>query len=349
MDTTRRNLIFGMLATSSALAVTTPGVKQALSQITDIVNPAIAQGNTTKKSVLITGCSSGIGRATALVFARSGYRTIASMRNLQTKNVRAASELRSIAKNENLDLHLVEIDITSDQSVREGIQAAAKINENRFDVVINNAGIMLPLPVELLPATAWQMTFDTNVMGASRIGREVLPYMRGEQDGLIVQITSGAGRVVFPLLGSYCANKFALEAMSDAMRYELAPFGVDVVVVQPDDTKTRLFANARNYLQQTLKAMSSNDQKRLQDYQQHMGLIDKAIEEEEDAMEPTTVAEEILKIAEMPKGQRPQRKRLGSQRVKAINDLMAQTQQQILKNSPFAPWLTVKLKLPKRS
>lgn len=186
------------------------------------------------------------------------------------------------------------------------------------------------------------MTFDTNVTGALRVTREILPYMRAQRDGLIMQITSGAGRVVFPLLGSYCANKFALEATSDAMRYELAPFGVDVVVVQPDDTKTQLFVNARNYLQQILKAMPLSDRKRIQDYQQHMDLIDKVIEEEEDAMEPKTVADTMLRIAVMEKGKRPQRERLGSQSVKAVNDLMAQTQRQILQNSPYAAWLTVK-------
>ncbi|MEY4518952.1 MAG: hypothetical protein RLZZ499_1551 [Cyanobacteriota bacterium] len=177
--------------------------------------------------VLITGTSSGIGKASAIAFARQGYHAIATIRRLKGKNAQAAKELQTLASNQNLKLSVVEIDVNEDRSVENGVAQAAQITGGRIDVLVNNAGILVPLPTELMTSEVLYNTYNTNVLGCQRMTRAVLPYMRERNDALIVQVSSGGGRLAFPLLGSYCSSKFALESLTDTMRYELAPLGID--------------------------------------------------------------------------------------------------------------------------
>lgn len=306
--------------------------------------PAMAQqAPDPMRSVLITGTSSGIGRATALAFARAGWQTLATMREVSGRNQGAALEFTTIAKRENLRLDVVEIDVTKTRSVEAGVAKAAALTNGRFDLLVNNAGIYVPLPAELMTAEALQASFDTNVMGYQRLARTVSPHMRKRSDGLIINVSSGAGRVVFPLLGGYCATKHAVEALSDGWRYDLAPLGVEVCVIRPDDTRTQLFDNGRRYVRGIMANLSPADRTRLAAYQSHLSLIETALELEDDAAEPSIVAAAILKLAQTAKGQRQARTRLGGQLPVAINDAVAQAQQRILKDSPFEGWMTVKL------
>ncbi|MBC8050411.1 MAG: SDR family NAD(P)-dependent oxidoreductase [Chitinophagales bacterium] len=331
----RRTLLAG-----TAFAALAPIISVADTQL----SPAAAQTLPKQKpTVLITGTSSGIGKAAAIAFAKAGWFTLATMRDVSGRNLGTALELTEIAKAEALALRVIEIDVTNAASVGAGVAEAETLANGRFDLLVNNAGIYVPLPAELMTPEALQISLDTNVLGYQRMARAIAPYMRARGDGLVLNISSGAGRVVFPLLGGYCATKHAVEALSDSWRYELAPFGVDVCVLQPDDTRTQLFDNARRYVQDMLAKLPAADERRRSDYQRHLSLLKTALEVEDDAAEPAVVAAAILKLAQTPKGQRPARTRLGGQLPVAINDAVAQAQQKILKNSPFADWMTVKL------
>jgi NAD(P)-dependent dehydrogenase (short-subunit alcohol dehydrogenase family) len=290
--------------------------------------------------VLITGTSSGIGKASAIAFARQGYNVIATMRQLKGRNANAARDLTTLAKNENLKISVVEIDVNDDNSVENGVEQAAQLTGGRIDVLVNNAGIYVPLPIELMTPEVVYDTYNTNVLGCHRMARAVLPYMRERNDGLIVQMSSGGGRLVFPLLGAYCSSKFTLEALSDAMRYELAPMGIDVVVIQPDDTKTEILNNGKRYVEEIMKSI---DKQRMNAYTEHLKLMDYALSAEDVPVAAEVVAAEIVKSASTPKGQRPGRVCLSGQLVVDINTLMQNAQKEVISGTPYAPWQTLKV------
>jgi NAD(P)-dependent dehydrogenase (short-subunit alcohol dehydrogenase family) len=292
--------------------------------------------------VLITGTSSGIGKASAIAFARQGYNVIATMRRVKERNAKAARELTTLAKNENLTLSVVEIDVNDDRSVENGVNQAAQLTGGRIDVLVNNAGIYVPLPIELMPPEAVYDTYNTNILGCHRMARAVLPYMRERNDGLIIQISSGGGRLTFPLLGAYCSSKFTLESLSDAMHYELAPMGIDVVVIQPDDTESEILNNGRRYVEEIMKTISSDSQ-RLDAYKEHLKLMDYALSAEDVPVAAEVVATEIVKSASTQKGQRPNRVCLSGQLVVDINTLMQNAQKEVISGTPYAPWQTLRV------
>lgn len=193
------------------------------------------------QTILITGASSGFGRLGAEHYARLGARVFASMRNLPRPE---AEELTALSEAEGLEIEVVEIDVTSDDSVARGVAAVLEATGGTLDVLINNAGIGQGGPVEVQDIEATRLIFETNTFGPHRMARAVLPAMRAAGHGLIVQISSQLGRVIAPGLGHYSPTKFALEAMSEAMAYELAPHGVDVTIIQPGGYPTQIWENA---------------------------------------------------------------------------------------------------------
>jgi NAD(P)-dependent dehydrogenase (short-subunit alcohol dehydrogenase family) len=305
--------------------------------------PVISARPSQEPVVLITGTSSGIGKTSAIAFARQGYNVIATMRRLNDSNAQAAEELKTLAKNENLKISAVEIDVDDDGSVENGVNQAAQLTGGRIDVLVNNAGIYVPLPTELMPPEAIYQTYNTNVLGCHRMARAVLPYMRAQNDGLIVQVSSGGGRLVFPLLGAYCSSKFTLEALSDAMRYELAPLGVDIVVIQPDDTKTEILNNGRKYVEEIMNSMSASDRKRMDAYKEHLNLMDYALSAEDVPVAAEVIAAEIVKSASTAKGQRPSRVSLSGQLVVDINTLMQNAQKEVIAGTPYTQWQALKV------
>ena len=175
-----------------------------------------------KQTVLITGCSSGIGRATASHFARNGWNVVATMRRPE-----AGSELSK------LDGVLVtRLDVQELASIDQAI-AAGIARFGRIDALINNAGFGLYGIFEATPREKIREQFDVNVFGVMDVIRAILPHFRKNSAGLIVNISSGVGVFGVPLLSLYCASKFALEGFSEALAYELAPFGITVKVVEP--------------------------------------------------------------------------------------------------------------------
>ncbi len=173
------------------------------------------------KAVLITGCSSGIGRATALRLARSGWKVYGSARRAET-----------LAELAEAGCQTLELDVTDEASM---VAAVAQVEraEGAIGVLVNNAGYSQSGAIETVPLDAVRRQFETNVFGLVRLTQLVLPGMRAQRWGKIVNIGSMGGRLSFPGAGHYHATKHALEAISDAMRYELRGFGIDVILLEP--------------------------------------------------------------------------------------------------------------------
>jgi NAD(P)-dependent dehydrogenase (short-subunit alcohol dehydrogenase family) len=286
------------------------------------------------QSILITGASSGFGYAGTLLYAREGARVIASMRNLPRKE---ADELAAIAKSEKLDIHIVEIDITSDEQVASGVAAAERIAGGPLSILVNNAGIGLTGPIEVQDMAATQLMFDTNVFGAQRMLRAVLPGMRKAKRGLIFNISSQLGRVIVPSSGHYSPTKFALEALSEALAYELVPHNIDVCIIQPGGYPTKVWVNRNGYT----KALKDRlDPERRAGYGalvERMGMEDGSGRNADVDDVPRAIAE----IAAMPAGKRPLRRAVhpGAKPQEAINKVSAETQLAMLGNSPVGPWV----------
>lgn len=181
-------------------------------------------------AVLVTGASSGIGRATVALLAARGFRVFASAR--RPDSVR---ELEAAGREQGFEV--VALDVDDDASVARAV-AEVEARAGSLDVLVNNAGYGLLAPVEAVTPEALRAQLETNVVGAHRMVRAVLPGMRARRRGTIVQISSVAGRVAMPLYGAYAASKFALEALSDALRLEVAPFGIRVVLIEPGPIRT---------------------------------------------------------------------------------------------------------------
>lgn len=188
-----------------------------------------------KPAVLITGSSSGIGRAAAIAFARKGWRVFASMRRPET-----AADLRDEAQHRGWALTTPQLDVDDDASVQPAVAAVLAETGGRLDVVINNAGFYTYGPLEETSSDELRAQLETNVVGVHRVTRAVLPAMRARGDGSIVTIGSISGRVAIPVAGPYHASKWALEGMIETLRYELLPFGIRVTLIEPGPFRTAL-------------------------------------------------------------------------------------------------------------
>jgi NAD(P)-dependent dehydrogenase (short-subunit alcohol dehydrogenase family) len=180
--------------------------------------------------VLVTGASSGIGRAAAVEFARRGHDVFAGARRAEELGLLAAEQER---------IEPVRMDVTDHESVAGAVARVDELTEGYgIDALINSAGYALGGPVEVLSGKAVEHQFQTNVFGLLDVTRAFLPKMRSRGSGRIVNVSSVVGRVAFPGMGVYAATKFALEALSDALRMELAAFGVKVILIEPGFVKT---------------------------------------------------------------------------------------------------------------
>ena len=188
------------------------------------------------KSILITGTSTGFGRDTAETLQRAGHNVFASMRDPQGKNRAHADALR------NQGIEVVELDVSSDDSVDQAVTEVLA-RASRIDVLINNAGIASAGVTEAFTPDQAKIVFNTNVVGLLRTTRAVLPAMRKQGNGLIINIGSILGRVTFPFFGIYGASKFAVEALSDSLHYELSQLGIEVVLVQPSAYPTAMYVS----------------------------------------------------------------------------------------------------------
>ncbi|MCZ6918517.1 MAG: SDR family oxidoreductase [Gemmatimonadetes bacterium] len=184
-----------------------------------------------KRTVLITGCSSGFGRLTAETLAGRGHSVFATMRDIDGKNAAVAHALRERAAATGQSIHVLDLDVTSDASVVTAVDAVFE-HTDRLDVAVNNAGIFSGGYLEAYRMEDIQHVFDVNVYGAMRVNRAVLPHMRRRGEGLLVHVSTVAARTPFPFSVPYAASKSALEALAQGYRYELALLGIDSVIVE---------------------------------------------------------------------------------------------------------------------
>ena len=185
-----------------------------------------------EKVAVITGTSSGIGFETALALAREGYHTYATMRDI-TKS----DKIKEIEKKESLKIDVLELDVDNEDSAKTAIQQILD-QKQRIDVLVNNAGWGLWGCVEDVSVDEFRAQFETNFFSIIRLIQEVTPTMRKQGSGTIVNVSSVAGRIGFPASPAYISSKFALEGLSESLRLEMAPFGVNVVIIEPGVIKT---------------------------------------------------------------------------------------------------------------
>jgi NAD(P)-dependent dehydrogenase (short-subunit alcohol dehydrogenase family) len=202
-----------------------------------------------KNVALVTGSSSGIGFETALLLSKSGFHTYASMRNLEkSKNI------TEIANTEKLPLQVVQLDVNDDRSVKDAIDKIVAEKE-RIDVLVNNAGYGLFGSLEDISIEEIKAQFETNFFGVIRVTQQVLPVMRKQKSGTIVNVSSVGGRIGVPILSAYQSTKFALEGLSESMLYELEPFRIRVVIIEPGFIRTNII-NSRTSAKKALDPKS---------------------------------------------------------------------------------------------
>jgi NAD(P)-dependent dehydrogenase (short-subunit alcohol dehydrogenase family) len=253
------------------------------------------------KTILITGASSGFGRDTAETLHRAGHTVYASMRGVQGKNRDAAEALRK------LGVKTMELDVSDDASVKAGVENVLA-EAGKIDVLVNNAGIASAGVTEAFSTEQAKAIFDTNVIGLLRVTRAVLPSMRRRHDGLIINIGSILGRVTFPFIGIYGASKFAVEALTDSLRYEVSQLGVEVVEVQPSGYPTNFFTN----LQSPASTEVTKAYGEVGEIPDAMVKTLMASLEGKDAPDPHDVAEAVAKLVGQSKGSRAARTVVGA-------------------------------------
>jgi len=182
---------------------------------------------TEKKVAVVTGSSSGIGYETSLLLAKNGYHTYASMRHLDK-----SSRIKEIAKKDNLPVEVLQLDVADDKSVTDAISEISN-KQGRIDVLVNNAGYGFMGSVEDSTLDEIKAQFETNFFGAIRVMQKVIPIMRKQKTGTIVNVSSIAGRIGFPMGSAYVSSKFALEGLSESMSYELKQFGIKIILIEP--------------------------------------------------------------------------------------------------------------------
>jgi NAD(P)-dependent dehydrogenase (short-subunit alcohol dehydrogenase family) len=275
-----------------------------------------------KQVVLITGSSTGFGRLFTETLARKGHTVFATMRDPGGKNAKNAAEIRELAQKESLPIHALDLDVTDDASVQRAVDAAVA-KAGRIDVAINNAGYYLGGLAEAVTTEQAQRQMDTNFLGPVRVNRAVLPVMRRQGNGLLMHISSGAGRVVLPSAAFYCASKFALEALAEAYSYELAAQGIESVLVEPGAYETAVFGNS----------VTAADVARTDTY----GAARQFPEKVGGALSSTAgnaqeVADTVLQIVETPAGERQIRYRVSATSfgVDEINAVSSKVQASLL-------------------
>ena len=187
------------------------------------------------KVALVTGSSSGIGFETSLALARNGYHTFATMRNLGKDE-----KIKQIIEKEDLSIEILELDVDSEESVNRAIKTVSE-KKGRIDVLVNNAGYGMWGTVEDVSIDEFKEQFETNFFSIIRLIQKVAPIMRKQNSGNIVNISSVAGRIGFPVSPAYISSKFALEGLSESLRFELMPFGINVIIIEPGVIKTNFF------------------------------------------------------------------------------------------------------------
>jgi NAD(P)-dependent dehydrogenase (short-subunit alcohol dehydrogenase family) len=281
------------------------------------------------QTILITGTSSGFGRLAAETLARQGHRVFAGMRDLSARNAGPAAELRELAARDGHALTVVEMDVLDDASTAAAVRAVLD-RAGRVDVLVNNVGQGSWGLTEGFTAEQVEMLLATNVLGAVRANRAVLPAMRAQGSGLLVHVSSLIGRLVLPYMTPYSVAKHALEALAEGYHYELAALGIDSVIVEPQSHPTPGSLHKILFPQDTAAAGAYGA----------LGARGDAMFADNDAMltgpeapDTQAVADAIAGLVAAPSGRRPLRTLVGgpmTQLVAPINEATATAQEQLL-------------------
>ena len=291
--------------------------------------------------VLVTGTSSGFGRMTAQTLARRGHQVYAGMREIGGRNATAAAELTALADEEGIALHVVQLDAGDATSLDTAVTAVVEA-AGRLDVLVNNVGVGSWGIAEAYDMDQVQQIVESNFLTSVRANRAVLPQMRSQGSGLLVQVSSGVGRFVMPYMTLYSAAKHAVDALAEGYRYELAPLGIDSVIVEPGSFPT---------VGSLTKLLTPNDRDRVAGYGEidergqamyaHNGRLNRGPE----APDPQLVADAIADLVDTPAGSRPLRTTVGpppAPQADQINETAARVQEETLGYMGLADMLGVK-------
>jgi NAD(P)-dependent dehydrogenase (short-subunit alcohol dehydrogenase family) len=259
--------------------------------------------NIMQSVILVTGAGTGIGKLTAQSLAEAGHIVYATMRDIHGRNRGRADEVRALAAQKSIQLHPLELDVLSQQSA-DAAAATIHREQGRIDVVIHNAGHLVVGPTEAFTPQEMMKVFDTNVFGAQRTNRAVLPYMRKQESGLLLWISSSTTKGAFPpFIGPYGAAKAAFDSLAVTMAYELARFGIETSIMVPG-----AFTNGTEHFPSAGKPADVETAKA---YSRYDGVMDqigaKLSELMPDDADPQAVADEIVRVVGLPKGERPMR------------------------------------------
>ena len=191
------------------------------------------------KTALVTGCSSGIGYSTCLLLARNNFKVYGTVRNLSK-----AKKIQEVIDKEKIPLKIILLDVNDSESIQNAIRDIL-YDSRKIDVLINNAGYGMFGPIEDITTEDVKLQFETNFFGVFRIIKEIVPIMRKQGNGTIVNISSMVGRFGVPLNAAYVSSKFAIEGLSESISYELAEFGIKIIVIEPGVVQTNFFNNLK--------------------------------------------------------------------------------------------------------
>lgn len=282
------------------------------------------------QNILVTGTNSGFGKLIVHSLARKGHTVFATMRDAAGRNRGVADEYQALAAKEGLKIHVLDMELTSDESVNAAVRKALD-QASHLDVVVNNAGFGLLGLEETITSAQLIEQFDINVVAPHRVLRAVLPSMRSRGKGFLIHVSSGLGRLVVPFMGAYCASKFALEALAESYSYELSPLGIETTIVQPGPFPTGIIN----------RMPGAADLERVKSYgpmadapQQFMAGFEQMFDSPNPPV-PQDVADAILELVESPAGSRPLRvvvdKFMGDA-PRALNQAHEQVQNAMLTN-----------------
>jgi NAD(P)-dependent dehydrogenase (short-subunit alcohol dehydrogenase family) len=291
--------------------------------------------------VLVTGTSSGFGRMTAQTLARRGHQVYAGMREIGGRNATAAAELTALADREGIALHVIQLDAGDATSLDTAVTAVVEA-AGRLDVLVNNVGVGSWGMAEAYDMDQVQQIVESNFLTAVRANRAVLPQMRSQGSGLLVQVSSGVGRFVMPYMTLYSAAKHAVDALAEGYRYELAPLGIDSVIVEPGSFPT---------VGSLTKLLTPSDRDRVAGYGeidergQAMYAHNDRLNRGSEAPDPQLVADAIADLVDTPAGSRPLRTTVGpppAPQAAQINETAARVQEETLGYMGLADMLSVK-------
>ncbi len=275
--------------------------------------------NDEQKTVLVTGTSSGFGLRTAKTLARRGYHVFASMRGTEGKNAARATEMRQWAADESLTLEVVDLDIT-DQATVDAAVAHILESTHGIDVVVNNAaGATLGL-LEAFTLDQVRESLETVAIGALRVDKAVLPAMREQGSGLLVHVSSTTARIMVPFVSPYSAGKAALEAFAEELSFELAPLGIDSIIVEPGGFPTEgvvsgsmMTVPADEEVTASYGELASKPMEMAEGWGEAFG--------GPDPPDPQEVADAIADLIDLPAGSRPLRTVVGTMITAGVREL----------------------------